>query len=173
MLKLSSPYPRIGCAHAKLVDTICASRRFNWPLTVASCIDFVWCCRRWRLLSRAHAAGEVSDEVRRCERYEIIMDFLGYVVGEMFLNLFGLRNPNAVLPDFWIYFGSLLCPLFNEHGFERVFTDRWRAAVYARAKSAAAEKAQTELSSPQPAASLTPESVVTQGNGGRSSPVAG
>ena len=64
------------------------------------------------------------------------MDFLGYVVGEMFLNIFGLRNPNAVLPDFWIYFGSLLCPLFNEHGFIRTFTERQRAAVYAKQKAA-------------------------------------
>ena len=90
------------------------------------------------------------------------MDFLGLVAGEMFLNLFGLRNPNAFLPDFWIYVGSLLSPLFNEHGFVRVFTERRKAAVYARfaasqAKAAANAQAQIEQAA----------------DGGRSSPVAG
>ena len=148
---------------------------------MASCVDFVWCCRRWRLLSRAHAAGQVSDEVRRCERLEIIMDFLGYVAGEMFLNLFGLRNPNAILPDFWIYFGSLLCPLFNEHGFVRVFTDRRRAAVYSkdsRAKMAAANAndhtdAILDSQPTSPGGPLQVQSHAAPGGAGRSSPIAG
>jgi hypothetical protein len=152
-------------------------RRFNWPLTLASCIDFVGCCRRWRLLSHAHAAGEVSDETKRIERREIIMDFLGYVVGEMFLNIFGLRNPNAVLPDFWIYFGSLLCPLFNEHGFIRTFTERQRAAVYAKQK-AAKELRQAQAAEAAEAAaeveSTASESEEQPANAaGRSSPIAG
>lgn len=55
----------------------------------------------------------------------------------MFLNVFGLRNPNAVLSDFKIYFGSLLCPLFNEHGLIRVWTDHWRDAAYASSSQTA------------------------------------
>ena len=127
-------------------------RWFNWPLVAASCIDFVWCCRRWSLLRRAHDSGRVSAEVARVERREIVMDFLGYVCGEMFLNLFALRNPNVALrlgswsftfTDFAIYFGSLLAPLFNEHGLIRVRTDRSRAAVYAREQAKAAAREQT------------------------------
>jgi hypothetical protein len=32
------------------------------------------------------------------------------VAGEMFLNLFGFRDPNKYLPDFWIYFGRRAGP---------------------------------------------------------------
>jgi hypothetical protein len=108
------------------------------------------------------------------------MDFLGYVAGEMFLNLFGLRNPNAVLPDFWIYFGSLLCPLFNEHGFVRVLTDRRRAAVYAKDSqgkmAAASARAQMDaIVDSQPTSSGQQHQVQSHAApaGGRSSPVAG
>jgi len=66
------------------------------------------------------------------------MDFLGYFCGEMFLNLFSLRNPNRYLSDFAIFFGSLLCPVFNEWGILRVRTDRRKERIYAEAAAAAA-----------------------------------
>lgn len=81
------------------------------------------------------------------------MDFLGYVVGEMFLNLFGLRNPNVGgITDFWIYFGSLLCPIFNEYGLLRQWTDRKRAAVYDRDSQRKAAAAALAAAAQQPPA---------------------
>jgi hypothetical protein len=105
-------------------------RWFNWPLVATCLFDLARCVRCWRLLGRAQREGRVSDAVVRCERWEIVMDFLGCVVGEMFLNLFGLRNPNRVASDFVIYLGSLLCPLCNEYGFVRAWLARRRQRVY-------------------------------------------
>ena len=67
--------------------------RFNWPITATSFFDLGCCIRRWRLLNRAHALGEIDAQVLSCERLEICMDFLGYFCGEMFLNLFSARGP--------------------------------------------------------------------------------
>jgi hypothetical protein len=49
----------------------------------------------------------------------------------MCLCIAGLQKPNRVLSDFSIFLGSLLCPIFNEHGFIRVWTDARRERIYA------------------------------------------
>lgn len=61
-------------------------RWFNWPLTFASILDLGWCVRRWCLLEQAYKRKDgtgVSAVVRKYERREIIMDFLGYFCGEV------------------------------------------------------------------------------------------